>query len=228
MLTRIFKAAEDQDYGGYGWTPEWIEGANAGDGRLVAHDVLEHYVDNKGGAEGELMAMGCVIWGRVMSGTLHGNFYLSKEEIIGSDIMAVLREVVYCNQTLKDPGRTYALRDDEYVEDVITKSIANSLKSLKIETENDDHSYNDSIGMTDAEITYRVRGWLRKGARAADKKYLKRHGLDCGNVSYLFDRLKEKVDKYDAQSYLGATMKVSVNLAKREVNVSVKYPYEYD
>lgn len=225
MITRTFEAKMDPELGYLGWMPTWIEDANSGDARLAAHDVLEHYVDTKGGAEGELMAMGCVIWGRVMSGSIHSD-YLPVEKIIGSDIMQVLREVLYGNQTLTDPGRTARIFDDEDVEQMINDCIPQALKSLRVETEGDDKSFNQALGMTDEEISYRIRGWLRKGARSANNKYYRRHGIGNGQLSMLFDKVQDKIARYKAEHYEGGTMKVRVDLTRYEVKIEVKSPYD--
>lgn len=228
MITRTFEAKEDPEHGYLGWMPTWIEDANSGDARLATHDILEHYVDRIGGAEGELMAMGCVIWGRANAGSLH-NAFRSVEDTIGGDVMFVLREVAYGNQTLKDPGRTASLDDvDEYAERLINDCIPNALKSLREESEYDAQSYNQAIGMSDKEIAYRVRGWLRKGARQAENKYYRRHGIGGGQLAMLFDKVQAKIERYKAEHYEGATMKVRVDLANHNVHIDVKYPYEED
>lgn len=225
MITRTFEAKEDPETGSMGWMPTWIDNANSGDARLAAHDVLEHYVDTEGGAEGELMAMGCVIWGRVMAGSIYSN-YMPTEKVIGSDIMQILREVRYGGQTLTDPGRTARIFDDEDVEQMINDCIPEALKSLRIETEDDDVTINQALGLSDEEISRRLRGWLRKGARAANNKYYRRHGVGNGELAILFDKVQDKISRYSAESYEGATMTVCVDLAKYEVKIDVKYPFE--
>jgi hypothetical protein len=227
MITRTFKAKEDPELGNVGWMPTWITDANSGDARLAAHDILEHYVDSKGGAEGELMAMGCVIWGRANAGSLY-NPYRSVENTLGSDIMFVLREVVYGNQTLTNPGRTASLEDvDDSVESLINDCIPEALKSLRSEMECEEQNYNQAIGLTDAEITYRLRGWLRKGARQAENRYYKCHGVGSGDLSMMFDKVQEKVARYSAEDYLGCELKVSVDLRKFEVKCRVIEPDFY-
>lgn len=227
MITRRFKAKEDPDLGNVGWMPTWIADANSGDARLAAHDILEHYVDSEGGAEGELMAMGCVIWGRANAGSLY-NPYRSVEKTLGYDIMFVLREVVYGNQTLTNPGRTASLEDvDDSVESLINDCIPEALKSLRSEMECEEQNYNQAIGLTDAEITYRLRGWLRKGARQAENRYYRRHGIGGGQLAMLFDKVQEKIGRYRAEDYEGATMKVSVDLRKFEVKCRVIEPDFY-
>jgi hypothetical protein len=221
LISRTFRAGEDQNYGGTGWIPTWIPEANAGDARLVAHDLLEHYVDTKGGAEGELMAMGCIVWGRVMAGAIQA--YQPMSKVLGADVMNVLREVVYGNQTLTSPGRTHRI-DDECVEDEINACIPEAIRMLKAEYEEEPTK---ALGLSHKEIVYRIRGWMRNGARQAENRYYKRHGVTYWQMAELYRKVQREVEKYRADDYLGAILKVSVNLKEQTVKCRLKEPEYY-
>jgi hypothetical protein len=99
---------------GIGWMPNWVKDAaiDPGQGITVSHDILEHIVDDIGGAEGELMALGALLWIRGESGWFYNQMrmaYRSVTDILGSDIAIILEQIEYGNQTLKCPGKTHNL-----------------------------------------------------------------------------------------------------------------------
>lgn len=48
MLTKTFEYRQDREYGEMGWVAvDAPQGFNTGDGRLVAHDMLEHIPNPK-------------------------------------------------------------------------------------------------------------------------------------------------------------------------------------
>lgn len=224
MITRTFTLKEDEMSGMSGWIPDGMTLANVSSGRGIAHDTLEHYVDNQDGFEGEMMALGCLFWGRGISGVMP-----RFEQGMISDIAFSLRNVFYEEQTIRDPGRTISLDDiDDTFEEMMDVFIPKAIKAAHDEIED---SYEETMkdkhqfyGLTDAEIARRIRGWMRKGIRRSENIYGRKYGLHHSDIVGLFDEIIIQADgRFKSRNYQeGDVLKVQVNLRTYNVKLSVK------
>lgn len=218
MITRWFVHKEDDETGDRGWIPEGMDNANISYARGIAHDTLEHAVDKVNGFEGEMMALGALMWGRGIAGTLPNSRTGLKYDIAFS-----LENIIYKDQTLKDPGKTYRLSnidEGDWFEEIFEEQVYQGILQFRNETREDGLIY----GLTDSEVKRRIIGWLRRGVRAAIKMYYTKHKLDSYEVAMLFDKVMGMADKpkYKADNYYtGDRLKVSVNLATQEVKMKV-------
>lgn len=220
ILVRRFIFEEDPEYGNNGWRPLWMKGAtaNSGDGRLAAHDILEHHPSMQLGAEAELHALGASYWIRGENGFFNGD----ATDNYASDFIEMLRRVHYGQETLNDPGVTRPLSESLYGDaDETLQTIVR--KGFKMAHE--EHSYSD-----DGELELppnaqaRALGWMRKGYRYARQRYSDAdgYGMNC-----LFVRAAEAVDRVTRHSDLGMEMVVRLDTRRCTVKAHADYPSEY-
>lgn len=151
MIYRKFVCEEHEAYGGKGWKPTWFGGADPLGGQGVAHDILEHFPHDEGGAEGEFMALGAAYYIRGETGRL-SNMY-SAEENLAADIPEIFGRIARGGQTLRDPGRTRAIPDsDEGLRTIVAKG----LRLARSESP-------EVMGGLPIGASQRILGWLRKG-----------------------------------------------------------------
>lgn len=218
MIVRYFTKKEDWETGNVGWIPEFMpsEAVGVSTGVGIAHDVLEHLVDKIGGFEGEMMALGALLWGRGQAGTLNNRDGLK------FDIAFSLENILYKNETLKDPGHTYRLNDDydSYFEEMFERHVYEGIRMFRRETHEDGQIYD----LTDSEVKRRIIGWLRKGVRAANDLFWNKYRADNYAVAMLFKDITNLAEKpaYDADNYYtGDRLKVSLDLGRCEVKMKV-------
>jgi hypothetical protein len=219
MTSLTFEWAEDDEFGGYGWIPKGMTGFNACDGRLIAHDVLEHFRDDRGTIEGEMRALGTVLFGRGLSGHFSSQYNPDPAHHLSSDILYFLINIVE-NGTCKapKPPNTYKLRDD-YAEDIMNNIRLKVIKDLPQET--------DCFHANRAEYMKRLDillDWMRIGFRKAVKKW----GHDNGwNLTRLFERIAREVDENHKHGENYEELTVKVNQSNFTFNITQEY-LEYD
>lgn len=224
MLVRKFVCKEHEEIGDLGWEPTFLkgEGFEPSWGFGLSHDILEHKVDNIGGAEGEFMAFGAMIWIRGASGWIYNGRNImirSFSDMVESDFADVLSRIVRGDQTLKCPGRTYKLRDYDSWESemgvLVNKGISYFLQEMQ-------ESLND-FWLSKDEIKRRAIGWMRKGFRKAEKYYSK-HNLGPCDVAYIFDKITKEVER-QGELIEGDTLTIRIDLNTTEVSSFRAFDY---
>lgn len=145
MAKLVFEYAEDHEFGNTGWRLENKPEFNAAtDGRLVAHDCIEHFANDDGSVEAELMALGAALYGRCNMGqdvTTEG---------LASDMLFT------CRDGVRSPGRTQKIEDEWALEEMSEKFL----------------QYADGEEIINpAKTLANALGWIRKGYRKAAKRY---------------------------------------------------------
>ena len=62
MKVYTFKVEEHEEYGSLGFKPSWYPNGAPLGGMTAAHDILEHFPNDNGGAESEFLALGAALW----------------------------------------------------------------------------------------------------------------------------------------------------------------------
>lgn len=224
MIVRKFTCTYHDDMGQLGWKPTFLkgEGIEPAWDFTLAHDILEHAVDNIGGAEGEFMALGAMMWGRGGSGWFFskgGSVKLS--EILASDFEDILITIASGKETLRCPGRTYKLSDYDDLEKEMSKGIRDAIKAFK------KNKYNDikEIPCPEGDIERRIVGWMRKGFRKA-RDYYGKYGLDSHGVSYIFDQIADIARKHNPERYMeGEVLTIRIDPTNCDVTASLHYDW---
>lgn len=230
MIVRKLTCAQHEEYGHDGWLPTWLErlGFDPVTGRAVSHDILEHMVDKIGGAEGEFMAFGALCWNRGDSGWFyeHSRYNPRISYQLSGDFHEILRLISHGEQSLKDPGRTYKLREDHDHWNVEFQEIVDvGFESAIQELDHNDDSQEELLPMSIVEAKRRIIGWMRKGFRKADEYYSSYH-LNACNVSYIFDQITELVNMHSKPMEIGEVLTIKIDLWNKRVYGYKEYPYE--
>ena len=215
MISREFIYKEDE-HGNVGWIPEWLPNATSGDGRTVAHDVLEHMPNstNRNSSEDELVAMGAVYYIRGETGLLYSP-YRDITETIASDIYFILSDSANNGERIRSPGFKYKLSDYS-VDDTFKQATREGIKSFK-------ENYEDDIDILDENTYTYILNWMRIGYRQAINRY---KNTDQGTIGYIFNQIQREVDKC---KYINEydKMRVTVNVKKANVKVTILNTNEY-
>lgn len=139
-----------------------------GTGRLVAHDILEHKLNERGTFEEELMALGRAIYVRLPYASMHD----IQDTSIGIDIEEFYRERLVNNESL-DLQNTKLVQVDEFATDAIS-AVFSYLE---------ENRYRNDIP---AEWRTIALKWMRRGYLDAMRRY-KLH--DQYEVSLMFKTL---------------------------------------
>jgi hypothetical protein len=224
MLIRRFEFKEDPVYGGEGWIPSWMKGANTVTGSGAAHDILEHHPHMALGAEAEFHALGAVYWLRGETGWFYKNTFINlrPENIISRDFPSILERVGEGTESLGQPPKTRALSRNHYgdAEDAIQEIIRNGMRFARKEWEDQrDEDYPMPIP---SDSDQRILSWMRMGYRYASKRFGMGNNFE---TEYLFDRITKEVDKHrDADP--GMELTVRINFKKKSVTAYADFPAE--
>lgn len=189
--TFTFECAEHQEFGMNGWRMLGAPNADPLPGMAVAHDCMEHFPDGDMGVEDELMALGASIHVREFTRNMH-----SLGANCGSDLRDVLAHVWYEGMSLRDPGRTLPIDCEDELDD--------ALKALTDEAKYDE----DLEKRLTPEIKRFIRGWMRRGYRAAVRRW---HGVQTRSI---FDEIEREADRLLKHAELGTKLFVRLNFAR--------------
>lgn len=220
MIVRKFVCADGEL--GIGWLPMWVKDKDIdpSEGLTIAHDILEHMVDNKGGAEGEFMALGAMLWTRGESGWFYSRkqpYYRSIPQMFSGDVAMILEKIANGHQSLCCPGRTRSLGEDyDHWENDIEEAVTLGINEFHL-----NFGEHTELPFDEDTILDRIMGWMRKGFHKAVNYYSK-HGLHYEEVAYLFDKIVEETNRYKPHNHFdGQIMTVRINYKTQDVSVSV-------
>lgn len=220
MIVRKLVQVYNEDYG-HGWLPLHRKDdpdLSPASGYGIAHDLLEHEVDKIGGAEGEFMALGALCWIREESGWFVGRTFRATLPVrLCGDIADILSKIAQGEQTLKDPGRSYKLRDWDHYNEMMNLIAAFGVNALK-ENEAGHVGALEDIPYPVEEIKRRMVGWMRKGFRKAIAFYYTRHRLDSSDMSYIFDKVIKLADEKQKYAEEGDILTVRIDPVTHNVS----------
>ncbi len=213
MPSRIFEYTYDEEFGSHGLRMINMPHFNVGDGLTCTHDLLEHFPNDKGEVEDELMALGASLHVRDNDsfGNCSGNRYSAAENL--SSDLANLGNYLNGRSLLMAPPKARRLNNcDEGIEQTIQEAV----RLAKIEI--------DAMDLYDTEWFDRkkLEGWLRHGYRRARRRYPTPSWHMCGFFMHVRDRI-DQVAKY---MDLGQRIKVTAYPAYNKLFISDPY-WEY-
>lgn len=213
MITSTFEWRRDEDIGRYGWILRGFPNFNALGGLGIAHDTLEHFADGDGSLTDEMLAFGSILRIRVESGWFNASGNFGPAEALALDFERFFLDVQSGSSYIRNPPRTYRLA--LHLENVIEIAARKAMKSFR-------EGYLLQNDMT--ETIQRMTGWMRIGYRRAKRRFYDNHPHD---IAYLFDSLKETVDKRYSSDDDGNVLTVKVNPVSLKFAINVKFDGEY-
>lgn len=176
-LTARFQLRMHEEFGSLGLAMVGRSWAEPLGGMAVAHDMLEHFRNDKGAVEEELMALGAGLHVR----RANTRWFDRASENIGSEFRDQARYLADSGrEELDDPGRTRPTEIDSIVRDAV-------------EYARKDWSYGSDDEppplLMDAE---RIVGWFRKGYRKAKARY---RNIDEQTLWHTFFRIEEAAER---------------------------------
>lgn len=211
-INRRFRIEEHPEYGTVGLTPLWMPGHQHDPltGMGVAHDLLEHGPDDV-----------CEWQGLGGSVYVRGEDYYHQRvgnpdaaENIGSEF----RNLFYLweGADIPDPGRTLPLRD-EWAEELIQNAVQGGCKGLR-----DEESENrDVTHWTRSENRQRMIGWMRRGYRAAKRRYRRINRFRLLEAFCSIERVADETLKHYAD-YLGSEVRLTCDIETARTIIAVE------
>jgi hypothetical protein len=182
-----FVRKEHEDYGEDGWL---LVGAPSTyqplQGMGVAHDILEHFPNDSGSVEDELLALGAALYVRGEGGYWENwtRSMVSAGHHVASDVFNELgMRYEGIENGIKSPGKTKLL--ERHVEEWIMQV------TQYVRKEGRDYKYFNIWGLKDYQE--KVPGWLRRGYRKAQKRYEKK--TSPSDLSYIFHLIEQGADR---------------------------------
>ena len=210
ILERTFKLDEHEEYGTLGFKPIDMPHADPLQGMAVVHDVLEHFPNDDGGVEAELMALGAMF--RVRGEAFfaaRGCADFDPAEHCAADFGELRHHIEAEGFSLIKPGGQEGMAplDDEHVEEWIERT-------LRLARNNDYHDDTDAM-FWDGDRALRAKRWLRLGyARACDRF----EGTSTAELAHLFANAENYVDrvlKTHGEEYIGSEWRLTIDTEKR-------------
>lgn len=224
MKSRKLKIARHEEYDLIGLAPTWMAEHQSDPltGMGVAHDILEH-----GNADRvEWQGLGGTVFVRgemYFSNRSRGNPNAS--ENIGSEFVQLFR--LWEGQDIPDPGRTRPLQD-ESAEELIQETVRYGCKSTREEAEysHDDTEIRSAQHWTREEQQARMIGWMRKGYRAAVKRW---RGYSQYDLMESFCAIEKAVDTFLShhEEHIGAEVTIRFDPKRATCNIQVLYDEDY-
>lgn len=157
------------------------------EGMAVAHDILEHFPNDRGSTEEELMALGASILVRDEE-----NYFCQKGKRnpnpghqMSGDIAEQVNYAMQRGETLclRSPGRTVSCED--YIECYFTTAIDEAM------SESGDRNNGRPDEWLRPDNHWKIRGWLRRGYRKACKRY---KGICAAHLCAVFNEIEKRAD----------------------------------
>jgi hypothetical protein len=185
-MTRRFRFERHNDYGTIGLKPLWMppDQADPLTGVGAAHDVLEHGPNDRV----EWQGLGGSIYVRSEEYYNYRSSYNAAENI-GSEFYSLFN---LWRGPIPDPGKT--CRVHEYAEDFIQSAVTCGCRTVTSEAKysGDPEDVQRAVDWVSYEQQRRFIGWLRKGYRAACKRW---HAYPQFKVLQTFIAIENAVDK---------------------------------
>lgn len=215
-ITRMFEFKEWEVTGVDGLKAMWMENADPTSAFGATHDILEHLVDNMGGAEGECMALGAMLWGRGDAGSLD-NFSRSLAEILAGDLMQIILRITDGDETMKSPGHATRPVDSHFDNAMISGIVKAQILAMR-EREYTEAEFDR---LTEGfDLSVRMLSWLRKGYRKAQAIYEGKYNLRSYDLDYFFTTVQREIERKMKHMNAGDRLKVRLDIAKTQVQVT--------
>jgi len=213
-LERRFTIEEHEEYGTLGFRPVDMPHADPLQGMAAVHDVLEHFPNDDGGIEAELMALGAMFRVRgeeFFHATCH-HTNTDPSEHCAADFREFRMHYECEGFSLIAPGGQEGMKpvDDEHVEEWINRAVRIANRNERDEGDGD---------FWIDEKAHRAKRWLRIGyARACDRF----EGTSTAELALLFERAMNQLDRIlhvADERKIGGELILSFNLDTRTFRV---------
>ena len=211
ILRKTFIVEMHEEFGSIGLRPVDMPHADPLGGMAIAHDILEHFAKDDGGIECELMALGAALYVRGEHyHAMKGSYYTDPAEHISSDFPELYRHYEYEHFTMRNPGKTAAIRDDENTDETLRRCVVKATALIHDELQGCEATYDWN--------NEHVLGWLRKGYRRARQRYKKVRRAELTECGFM--AIEDACDKYlkHAEPY---GQKITVTLDTRYWDVKL-------
>lgn len=212
----VFVCEEHKEYGAKGWRPKNIPNFDPLSGMAIPHDVLEHFADDDGDAEGEFQALGAALFVRGDGGYWDGRHVGNRNvgENVGSDFPMVFSLVLNGDVQFEAPPKTKRCAEhvEEWIETAVNYGVKISVDEFFDYAIEKDPSFSKQI-KTWAKW---AEGWLRVGYRRAQERY---KAIGAAGICKIFRQIQEEADRALKHAEIGDELRITVNVAKRFVDV---------
>jgi hypothetical protein len=218
MKTYRFTVAEHEEFGSLGFKPSWYPHGDPLGGMAVAHDILEHFPNDDGGAEGEFLALGAALYIRGETGYFqrHGN--VNPPEVHLSAEFDMIWRAHTERDGRSDIREVSRVRNTELL-DTCRKIVRLGVKAI-IEAYGEDA---ENVSKPDSVNQERIARWLAKGYVKAARRYR----MDQHTLSYVFGKIEAEADKALKYAEAGQVFTVRLDLAHAEIHTELEYPNDY-
>jgi hypothetical protein len=208
MIRKTFEWRLDPDSGEFGWIEKNQPTFNAADGRMVAHDTLEHFAPNYLPVTEEAMALGALIHVREQGGWFSNLSNPDPVFHLSADVSRLLQDIAY-GEGVDPVSITRPIRD-ESVEGLIQEVIQEAHKELLGEGD-----------MVTPAMTSSLTSWMRIGYRRAVRRY---HDNSPWHLTCLFQRIADEIDEDHKHGDFNEELKVAINARTLEHRITRSYP----
>ncbi len=218
MITRRFICQEHESFGTKGLVLVGSTDFEPFEGMGCAHDMLEHFPNDKGGIHEEWMALGASIFVRS-----EGDYFINRHHTMESNLTGDITSIVYHSQEhskglLPCPFRPRNTFDQFDVE----KFRAAAYDTIASEFPENDYE----IIATPEAVKFFVENsilWLMVGYQKAKRRY---KGHDSYSLCQVFKLVERSIDAELANMEIGDELTVSVDTRRFDVKTTVHSQYE--
>jgi hypothetical protein len=220
-----FEVAMHEDYGELGLRPKWYPTGDPLGGMAAAHDILEHFPNDDGSTEGELMALGASLHVRQDGGATTDGPY--SRPFTDRDVEADF-PTLWCYNLDREDGR--ALRTAPRVQDADAveraRAIAREgLRLVRTKYGETDEDGEERLTFSDDEIN-QWAAWLAYGYVRAQRRYRHVIGGVCALAS-LFMGIAREAERALKRAEEGMILTVHVNVTHHHYRVDCDYPKDH-
>jgi hypothetical protein len=215
MKTYRFTVAEHEEFGGLGFKPSWYPHGDPLGGMAVAHDILEHFPNDDGGAEGEFLALGAALYIRGDTGYFQRSGNVNEAKVhIASDFPMIW-------QALTDRDGRSTVKHVQKVRD--TDLLDRCREIVRLGIKNLEENGVEPEDLPNHGTRELIARWLAKGYVKAARRYRK---LDQYTLSTVFGKIEEAADKALKHADEGQVFTVRLDLKRYDVRTDLDYPYD--
>src|SRR5271170_2230117 len=209
MLVKTFVCEEHEEYGGLGWREKGKSHFDPYQGLAVAHDCLEHFPNDRGTIEDEMMALGAGFH------TRYGMPYNQHEwwENIQADCVNLFQLYRYDGVAFNSPPENLCRKSrNQFIENQIDKLVESLPEFLRGENGYEHESPEDAerMDLYIANFTERVGPWVRHGFRRAKRRW---RG-EAYYIGAVFTHIRDEADRFLKFANAGDEIKVIVNMKR--------------
>jgi hypothetical protein len=215
MKTYRFTVAEHEEYGNLGFKPSWYPHGDPLGGMAVAHDILEHFPNDDGSAEGEFLALGAALYIRGDTGYFQRNGNVNEAKVhIASDFPMIW-------QALTDRDGRSTVKHVQKVRD--TELLDRCREIVRLGIKNLEENGVEPEDLPNHGTRELIARWLAKGYAKAARRYR----MDQHTLSYVFGKIEAEADKALKYAEAGQVFTVRLDLAHAEIHTELEYPNDY-